>query len=76
MDVLATIKEITSLSVEDRLKFVEAIWESIAAEPEGLPLTEAQKRELERRIAAHSASPDEAIPWEVVRAEALARARK
>jgi putative addiction module component (TIGR02574 family) len=76
MDVTATLKEIATLSVDDRLHLVEAIWESIATEPDGFPLTESQKRELERRIEAHAASPEEVIPWEVVRAEALARARK
>jgi putative addiction module component (TIGR02574 family) len=76
MDVSATLNEITALSIEDRIGIVEAIWESIAAEPEGLSLTEAQRKELERRIVAHAASPEAVIPWEVVRAEALARARK
>jgi putative addiction module component (TIGR02574 family) len=39
-------------------------------------LTEAQRRELDRRIAAHEANPSAAIPWEQVQAEALARRRQ
>jgi Putative addiction module component len=36
--------------------------------------TEAQRRELERRLTASLAAPDEGIPWEEVLAKALARA--
>lgn len=75
MNLSATLSEITALSVDDRLELVEAIWDSIAAEPEELELTEAQKRELERRLAAHDESP-ESIPWDEVRAAALARAKR
>jgi putative addiction module component (TIGR02574 family) len=55
---------------------VEAIWDSIAAEPGQPALTEAQQQELERRLAAHTASPEEVVPWEEVKAQALARARR
>jgi putative addiction module component (TIGR02574 family) len=39
-------------------------------------LTEAQKQELERRIANLDADPDSVIPWEVVEARALARLKR
>ena len=32
-------------------------------------LTDAQKRELDRRLAAYEANPDDVIPWETVRKE-------
>ena len=62
MDISATLSEITSLSVEDRLRLVEAIWDSIEAENSQPELTEAQKQELERRLARHAASPDDVVP--------------
>ena len=34
---------------------------------EGCDLTDAQKRELERRLAAYDANPDDVIPWETVK---------
>jgi hypothetical protein len=37
--------------------------------------TESQRRELERRLAASMAAPDEGVPWGEVLAKALARAR-
>lgn len=74
----ATMKElgIDRLSVEDRLALVQEIWDSIADEAGRMPLSEAQRLELERRIAAHEANPGAAVPWEQVEAEALARLRR
>jgi putative addiction module component (TIGR02574 family) len=74
----ASIKElgIDQFSVEDRLALLEEIWNSLADEMERAPLTEAQRNELERRLVAHKASPGDAIPWEEVKAKALARARQ
>jgi putative addiction module component (TIGR02574 family) len=73
MDIPATIAEIESLSIDDRLRIVEAIWDSIAVESENLPLTEAQRQELERRLADHDANPDDGIPWDAVKAHTLKR---
>ncbi len=67
---------IDQMSIEDRLALVQEIWDSIAAEAAQLPLTEAQRSELERRLAAHAADPTNVIPWEEVKAWALARARR
>lgn len=67
---------IDRLSVAERIALVEAIWESIAADVERAPLTEAQRQEVDRRLAAHRANPQAAIPWEQVEAEALARLRR
>jgi putative addiction module component (TIGR02574 family) len=67
---------IDQLSVEERLALVEEIWASIAADVELSPLTEEQQREVDRRLAAHRANPQAAIPWEQVEAEALARLQK
>jgi putative addiction module component (TIGR02574 family) len=52
------------------------VWDSIAAEIEKAPLSEAQRQEIDRRLAAHQANPNAAIPWQQVETEALARLRK
>lgn len=67
---------IDRLSVDERLALVGEIWDSIAAEVEKAPLTEAQREEVDRRLAADRAKPGTAIPWEQVKAEALARLRQ
>lgn len=56
------------LSVEDRILLVEAIWDSIAAAPESVPVTDAQKQDLGRRLAAHEADPKAGSTWDEVRA--------
>lgn len=42
-------QEILKLSVAERIQLVEDVWDSIAATPEQLSVTEAQKTELDRR---------------------------
>ena len=76
MATTLTALGIDRLDVEAKLKLVQEIWDSIAAEVERTPLSEAQKHEIDRRLAAHRADPGSAIPWERVEAEALARLAK
>jgi putative addiction module component (TIGR02574 family) len=64
------------LSVEERLALMHEIWDSIADEPGRIHLNDAQQRELERRLAEHEANPDDVVPWERVKAEALERFRQ
>jgi putative addiction module component (TIGR02574 family) len=63
------------LSVEDRIALAHQLWDSAAQEVEQAPLTPGQRQELERRLADSLARPDAVIPWEEVKARALARAR-
>jgi len=72
VDIAATLAEIERLTIDERLALVEAIWDSIAAESEQMSLTDAQRTELERRLADDDANPDDVVPWEVVHAQALA----
>ncbi|MFO0848185.1 MAG: addiction module protein [Gemmataceae bacterium] len=65
-----------TLSAADRLAVAEAIWESVAREAEQAPISDAQRQELERRLADSLARPDAVVPWEEVKARALARARR
>ena len=64
---------IDRMSVEDRIALTTAIWDSIAAEPHQPLLTEPQRLELDRRLADHAANPEDVVPWEQVKAVALAR---
>ncbi len=47
---------------------VEAIWDSIAAAPEALQLTDAEREELDRRWKAYERDPSLGSPWAEVRA--------
>lgn len=73
-----TIQELglNQLSVEDRLSVAEAIWDNVAREMQSAPISDEQRAELERRLADSVARPDAVTPWELVKARALARARR
>ena len=59
--------EIRQLPVAERIDLVEQIWESIVEDESQFELTEAQRAELDRRLAAHRESPDRGAPWEHVK---------
>ena len=76
MSSLITALGIDRLSAGERLQLAEEIWDSLEAELPEFPLSDAQKQELDRRIAAPEANPDAVVPWEEVEARALARFRR
>jgi putative addiction module component (TIGR02574 family) len=63
----ASIDELRKLPLPARLELVEELWDSIAAESKNLTLTEAQAAELDRRLAAHDAAPEEGEAWSDLR---------
>jgi putative addiction module component (TIGR02574 family) len=67
-----SLPQILRLSVSERLELATAIWESIVSEPESLPFTEDQRREILRRSEAHRENPEDAISVE----ESLERIRR
>jgi putative addiction module component (TIGR02574 family) len=42
--------DISTLTIEQRLELLDEIWESLYETPQAIPLTEAQREELDRRI--------------------------
>ena len=45
------------LPVQERIRLVEDLWDSIAADQHALPLTDEQKAELDRRLDAYEMDP-------------------
>ena len=58
------LADILQMSVAERIQLVEDIWDSIAAVPESLPLTDTDREELDRRLAAYAQNLGQGIPWE------------
>jgi putative addiction module component (TIGR02574 family) len=67
MSTTFPLAEILRLSVDERIQLAQDIWDSIAAVPEAISLTDAQRAELDRRLAAYEENPDEGIPWDEFR---------
>jgi putative addiction module component (TIGR02574 family) len=64
---------IDRLPREERIALVQEIWATIAAEPYQPLLTEEQRLELVRRVSEDDDKPDDVVPWEQVKAQALSR---
>ena len=52
------------MSIEERIQLVEDIWDSVAAFPEAVPMTDAQRQELDRRLEAYAQNPNDGISWD------------
>ena len=50
------------LPVNERIRLVEDLWDSIASDQSSLPLTLEQKAELDKRLDAYEASKDPGKP--------------
>ena len=61
------IPGLDQLSTSERLQLVQDLWDSIAADPESVLVTEAQKEELDRRLAAYRQEKDPGATWSEVR---------
>ena len=60
------------LPIEERMKLVEDLWDSIAVDRKALPVTPEQKAELECRLRAYEIDKNRGLPA----ADALAEARR
>ena len=67
------MSDVLGLPVAERLKLVEAIWDSIAESPEPIPLTDEQRTELDRRVEEYENDPEVGSPWPDVKARILKR---
>ena len=65
--------DIMELSIAERILLVEQVWDSIAAVPEAVRLTDEQRKELDRRLEAYRENPDAGAPWDEVKARILHR---
>ncbi len=65
--IMKALSDIVSLEVPERLRLLEEIWDSLADHPESVPVTDAQRRELDRRMSRHDRNPHSASSWKEVR---------
>ncbi len=65
----ATVKSlgIDRLSLAERILLVEEIWDSIAAEAQGVEVPQTHKDELDRRIEAYREDPSAGSSWDEVK---------
>jgi putative addiction module component (TIGR02574 family) len=61
------------LSLAERIQLVQDIWDSIVVTPDQLPVTEAQRQELDRRLDAYRQDPQGGISWQEIKAKVMRR---
>jgi putative addiction module component (TIGR02574 family) len=66
IDVEHAIEELKGLPVAERLRVVEAVWESMSQDPAPPPLSPGQRAELDRRLDAYEANPEDVLTWDEV----------
>jgi putative addiction module component (TIGR02574 family) len=65
--------DITRLSRDEQLELLDELWHSLGRDPEALPLSDAQRAEIDRRLDDLEAEGPVGFTWEEVVARARAR---
>lgn len=73
MSVSVKTLGIDRLNVDERLALAEEIWASICTDAKSFPLTDAQRAELDRRVAGDDAFPDDVMPWDEAKTSVRSR---
>ena len=55
--------DIDKLAPEDRLQLISDLWESLRTVPESVPVTPAQREELDRRLDELDRGDVSLVPW-------------
>lgn len=66
MDKVAVLQEVSCWSSEDQLDLLETLWDRITDSGWQPDLTDAQKAEFDRRLAAHEANPNDVVTWDEI----------
>jgi putative addiction module component (TIGR02574 family) len=61
--------DINKLTTEQRLELVEELWDSVSVDQTKIPVTDAQAKELDRRVAEMDQDDSLGIPLETVLAQ-------
>jgi putative addiction module component (TIGR02574 family) len=67
------MEQACALPAAERLRLMDALWVSLVDDGRVPDTTPAQQAELEARLAAHCARPDEVVPWEQLQSDLQAR---
>lgn len=76
MGISAKSLGIDKLDIEERLKLIGEIWDSVSEEAGDLSLSPEMRDELDKRLAAADANPEASVPWEEVQKRVMDRISK
>jgi len=67
--------DISKLTRDEQFQLLDELWEHLGRDPQALPLTDAQRQELDRRLDDLDAEGAVGIPWDELVAQIRARPR-
>ena len=68
-----SFSELLELPIDERLRLVSALWDSISEDPDTLKLTDLERKILDERMEAYMKNPSEGKSWSEIKSELLAR---
>jgi putative addiction module component (TIGR02574 family) len=77
MPITIDMSRLLALPPAERIAIADALYDSVP-DDEVPPheLSDELKAELDRRLEEHRANPDDVIPWEEIKRDSLARAKR
>ena len=66
MDMRTALTEVDMWSLDDRIRFVQQVWDRIIATDWQPRLTDAQKAEIDRRLDDLNANPNNVSTWDSI----------
>ena len=70
------LEQAKALNVDEQIELDETIWDGIVSRGAVPSLTDAQKTELDRRLADHLANPNDTVSCNEVKTDVLAKFNK
>jgi putative addiction module component (TIGR02574 family) len=62
-----TVDQLLDMPLAERVELAQALWDSVARNPENVPMTQAQREELDRRLDEYEQDPNEGSSWEAIK---------
>ena len=66
MDVPSVLREVDAWPIQDRMLLIQELWDRLVDQGYEPELRENLRDELDRRLAADEAAPDDVVSWEEV----------
>ena len=60
-------EEFKTLSSNERIEYVQGLWDFIAQSPDRVPIPKSHKQVLDQRLANNVAEPNATEPWDQAR---------
>ena len=67
----AEVNQLFELPLSQRFELAQALWGSIEAEWESLPITDRERKLLDESLEAYYRDPEAGTPWPEAKAELL-----